>query len=257
MKRMQKQELNPKYTFGNFMVGESNSRAMIACYVAISESIMNFEAKPTKRKNPLFLCGNTGSGKTHLMQALAHQLLEIYDNVNVLYISCEQFVNELIDALRNRTVDEFREKYNNVDVLLVDDIQFIANKESTQKECLSIFDIMCANNKQMIFSASMPLKDIKGINEKLMSRFKQGVCVALGQPDYETRMAILKNKAKRDKLENIPEEIFTYIAEKVTDNIRILEGALNKVAAYFKIMNKKVTLEAAKECLRDLIDFGR
>ena len=254
MVRMQKQELNPRYTFDNYVIGESNSRAMTACYVAISESIMNFEAKPLKRKNPLFLCGNPGVGKTHLMQALAHQLPKINDSVNVLYVTSEQFVNELIDSLRNRAVDEFREKYTNVDVLLMDDIQFISHKEGTQQEFLRIFDILHTNNKQMIFSTCVPLKAIKGINDKLMSGFKEGVSVSMPEPDYETRMSILKQKAQRDDLMYIPDEILTYVADNITGNVRALEGALNKLAAYFKVLNKRVTLENAKECLADLIN---
>ncbi len=239
--------LNPKYTFDTFIVGDSNRHAHATCLaVADMPAQDNF--------NPLFLYGNSGLGKTHLMQSIAHYILQNNDQLNVLYVTSEKFTIEIIDAIKNHTTDEFRAKYRKVDVLLIDDVQFIQNKDSTQMEFFNTFNTLYNDHKQIILSSDRPPKEIKTLDERIISRFECGVPIDIHEPDYETRMAILKNKAEMDHLTGIPEEIFVYIAENVTKNIRELEGALNKISVYSKLMSEKVTLETAKESLKDIIN---
>ncbi len=239
--------LNPKYTFENFIVGDSNRHAHATCLaVADMPAQDNF--------NPLFLYGNSGLGKTHLMQSIAHYILQNDDKANVVFVTSEKFTNEIIDAIYNHTTNEFREKYRNVDVLLIDDVQFIEKKESTQMEFFNTFNTLYDNKKQIILSSDRPPKDIKNLDARIISRFASGLPIDIHEPDYETRMAILKNKAKRENLKDIPEDVYIYIAENVTNNIRELEGALNKISLYSKLMNEKVTLETAKDSLKDLIN---
>lgn len=239
--------LNPKYTFDTFIVGDSNRHAHATCLaVADLPAQDNF--------NPLFLYGNSGLGKTHLMQSIAHYILQKNDKTNVLYVPSETFTNEIIDAIRNHTTNEFREKYRKVDVLLIDDVQFIKDKDSTQMEFFNTFNTLYNDKKQIILSSDRPPKEIKTLDERIISRFECGVPIDIHEPDYETRMAILKNKAEMDHLTGIPEEVFVYIAENVTNNIRELEGALNKISVYSKLMSEKVTLETAKYSLKDIIN---
>ncbi|MDD6401291.1 MAG: chromosomal replication initiator protein DnaA [Lachnospiraceae bacterium] len=238
--------LNPKYTFETFIVGDGNKHAHATCLaVADLPAQDNF--------NPLFLYGNAGLGKTHLMQSIAHYILQKNDKANVLYVPSETFTNEIIDAIKNQTTNEFREKYRNVDVLLIDDVQFLIGKESTQNEFFNTFNALYNNKKQIILSSDKPPKEIKTLDARIRSRFECGVPIDIHEPDYETRMAILKNKAEIDRLSGIPDEIFTYIAENITNNVRELEGALNKIGIYSKLMNESVTLETAKEALKDII----
>lgn len=239
--------LNPKYTFDTFIVGDSNRHAHATCLaVADLPAQDNF--------NPLFLYGNSGLGKTHLMQSIAHYILQKNDKANVLYVPSETFTNEIIDAIRNNTTNKFREKYRKVDVLLIDDVQFIKDKDSTQMEFFNTFNTLYNDKKQIILSSDRPPKEIKTLDERIISRFECGVPIDIHEPDYETRMAILKNKAEMDHLVGIPDEVFVYIAENVTNNIRELEGALNKISVYSKLMNEKVTLETAKYSLKDIIN---
>ena len=239
--------LNPKYTFDTFIVGEGNRHAHATCLaVADLPGQDNF--------NPLFLYGNSGLGKTHLMQSIAHYILQKDDKTKVLYVPAETFTHEIIDAIKNHTTNEFREKYRNVDVLLIDDIQFIIKKESTQTEFFNTFNELYNNKKQIILSSDQPPKELQSLNERIRSRFECGIPIDIHEPDYETRMAILKTKAEMDHLNDIPEEVFQYIAENVTNNIRELEGALHKIGIFSKLMKEEVTLETAKESLKDLIN---
>ena len=202
--------LNPKYTFDTFIVGDSNRHAHATCLaVADLPAQDNF--------NPLFLYGNSGLGKTHLMQSIAHYILQKDDKTNVLYVPSETFTNEIIEAIRNHTTNEFREKYRKVDVLLIDDVQFIKDKDSTQMEFFNTFNTLYNDKKQIILSSDRPPKEIKTLDERIISRFECGVPIDIHEPDYETRMAILKNKAEMDHLTGIPDEVFVYIAENVTN----------------------------------------
>lgn len=239
--------LNPKYTFDTFIVGDGNRHAHATC-LAVAElpAQDNF--------NPLFLYGNAGLGKTHLMQSIAHYILQKNDKTNVLYVPSETFTNEIIDAIKNQTTNEFREKYRKVDVLLIDDVQFLIGKESTQNEFFNTFNALYNDNKQIILSSDKPPKEIKTLDERIRSRFECGVPIDIHEPDYETRMAILKNKAEMDQLTGIPDEVFKYIAENITNNVRELEGALNKIGIFSKLMNKEVTIEVAKDSLKDIIN---
>ena len=188
------------------------------------------------------------------MQSIAHYIIQKDSNANVLYVPSEQFTNEIIDAIKFQKTNEFREKYRKVDVLLIDDVQFIIGKESTQNEFFNTFNALYNNKKQIILSSDKPPKEIKTLDERIISRFEGGVPIDIHEPDYETRMAILKNKAEMDHLTGIPEEVFRYIAENITNNVRELEGALNKISIFSKLMNEKVTLERAKESLKDIIN---
>lgn len=238
--------LNPKYTFNTFIVGDGNRHAHATCLaVADLPGQDNF--------NPLFLYGNAGLGKTHLMQSIAHYILKKNSNASVLYVSSETFTNEIIDAIKNHTTNEFREKYRKVDVLLIDDVQFLIKKESTQTEFFNTFNELYNNNKQIVLSSDRPPKELKSLDERIRSRFECGVPIDIHEPDYETRMAILRNKAEIDKITGIPDEVFQYIAENITNNIRDLEGALNKISIYSKLLKKEVTLQTAQESLKDII----
>lgn len=239
--------LNPKYTFETFIVGDGNKHAHATCLaVADMPAQDNF--------NPLFLYGNSGLGKTHLMQAIAHYILQKDENINVLYVPSEVFTNEIIEAIRNHTTSDFREKYRKVDVLLLDDVQFLIGKESTQNEFFHTFNSLYNDKKQIILSSDKPPKEIKTLDQRIISRFECGVPIDIHEPDYETRMAILRNKAEMDHLKGIPDEVFSYIAENITTNVRELEGALNKIGVFSKLMNESVTLETAKESLKDIIN---
>lgn len=239
--------LNPRYTFDTFIVGDGNKHAHATCLaVADLPAQDNF--------NPLFLYGNAGLGKTHLMQSIAHYILKKNDKANVLYVPSEMFTNEIIDAIKNGTTKEFREKYRNVDVLLIDDVQFLIGKESTQNEFFNTFNALYNDKKQIILSSDKPPKEIKTLDARIRSRFECGVPIDIHEPDYETRMAILKNKAEMDHLTGIPDEVFKYIAENITTNVRELEGALNKIGIFSKLMNEEVTLDIAKDSLKDIIN---
>ncbi len=244
---LSRSNLNPKYTFETFIVGDGNKHAHATCL-----AVADMPGQDTF--NPLFLYGNAGLGKTHLMQSIAHYILQKNENTNVLYVPSETFTNEIIEAIRNHTTNEFREKYRKVDVLLIDDVQFIIKKESTQTEFFNTFNELYNDKKQIILSSDRPPKELKSLDERIRSRFECGVPIDIHEPDYETRMAILRNKAETYHLTGIPDEVFKYIAENITNNIRELEGALNKIAVFSKLMNEEVTLERAKESLKDIIN---
>ncbi len=238
--------LNPRYTFDTFVVGANNNLAHAAS-LAVAES-------PAEIYNPLFIYGGVGLGKTHLMHSIAHYILEQNANSKVMYVTSEKFTNELIESIRNvnTTPTEFREKYRNIDVLLIDDIQFIIGKESTQEEFFHTFNTLHESKKQIIISSDKPPKDILTLEERLRSRFEWGLTVDIQPPDYETRMAILKKKEELDGLQ-IDNEVMKYIATYVKSNIRELEGALTKIVALSRLKKQEVNVTLAEEALKDLI----
>ena len=244
---IQNANLNPRYTFESFVVGKNNNLAHAAS-LAVAES-------PGEIYNPLFIYGGVGLGKTHLMHSVAHFILKNNSNANILSVTSEKFTNELIDAIRNKnnfSTTEFREKYRNNDVLLIDDIQFIIGKESTQEEFFHTFNALYEAKKQIIISSDRPPREIETLEDRLRSRFEWGLTVDIQQPDYETRMAILR---KKEELEgyNIDNEVIKYIASNVKSNIRELEGALTKIVALSKLNNREINIELAEEALKDLI----
>jgi len=252
----EKAGLNPKYTFDTFVVGGNNNFAH-AVSLAVAES-------PGEVYNPLFLYGGVGLGKTHLMHSIAHYILCNDPQKKVLYVTSETFTNELIEALRNRKITEnessmtyFREKYRNNDVLLIDDIQFIIGKESTQEEFFHTFNHLHTSGKQIIISSDKPPKDIETLEARLRTRFEWGLIADISAPDYETRMAILQKKIEIDRLQkyNIPQEVLDYIAQNIKSNIRELEGALNKLIALYKLNNNEdsIDITLASEALKDMI----
>ncbi len=238
--------LNPKYTFENFIVGEGNRHAYATCAAVADYPCQdNF--------NPLFLYGGSGLGKTHLIQSIAHYILQHDPKMNVLYVTSEMFTNDIIEAIHKNKTDEFRAKYRQVDVLIIDDIQEIIGREATQQEFFNTFNYLYEAKKQIIISSDRPPKEIKSLEERLRSRFEWGVPIDIHAPDYETSMAILRNKAELNNLRNIPEEVLKYIAENIVSNVRELEGALNKISVYATLSNDKITEELAKEVLKDLV----
>ncbi len=236
--------LNPKYTFDNFVVGNSNMLAHSAS-LAVAEA-------PGEMYNPLFIYGDVGLGKTHLMQSIGHFVLKQDPQAKVLYVTCEKFMTELIDAIRRKTTSEFREKYRYIDVLLIDDIQFISKKEQTQEEFFHSFSALYEANKQIVIASDRPPKDIDNLDDRLRSRFSSGLVVDIGLPDYETRVAILHKKEETEGY-NINNEVIGYIATNIKSNIRELEGALNKVVATSRLMRVPITLEMAENALQDII----
>ena len=239
--------LNPNYTFDTFVVG-NNNRLAHAASLAVAES-------PGEVYNPLFLYGGVGLGKTHLMHSIAHFIQANRPDAKILYVSSESFTNELIDAIRNgnnTAMTKFREKYRNIDVLLIDDIQFIIGKESTQEEFFHTFNELYLADKQIVISSDKPPKDMETLEERIRSRFECGLTADIGSPDYETRMAILRRKTETDNFE-LDDDILSYIANNIKSNIRELEGAINKVMAFAKLEKKEVTLELAEQALKDII----
>ena len=236
--------LNPKYTFDTFVIGNNNKFAHAAA-LAVAES-------PGQVYNPLFIYGGVGLGKTHLMHSVAHYFLENNPDAKVMYITSEKFTTELIHAIRNQTAIEFREKYRNNDILLIDDIQFISGKESTQEEFFHTFNALYEAKKQIIISSDRPPKEIKTLEDRLCSRFEWGVIADIQNPDYETRIAILNKKAEDDGL-FIDPAILEYIAVNVKSNIRELEGSLNKLIALSKLKKQPITMTLATEAIHDYV----
>ena len=236
--------LNPKYTFDSFVIGNSN-RFAHAASLAVAEA-------PAKAYNPLFIYGGVGLGKTHLMHAIGHYILQNNPNAKVVYVSSEKFTNELINSIKDDKNEEFRNKYRNVDILLIDDVQFIAGKERTQEEFFHTFNALHDANKQIILSSDRPPKEIPTLEDRLRSRFEWGLIADIQIPDFETRMAILKKKAEVEKL-NVANEVMIYIATKIKSNIRELEGALIRIVAYSSLTNREITVDLASEALKDII----
>ena len=240
--------LNPRYTFDTFVVGATNKMAH-AVSVAVAES-------PGLTYNPLFLYGGAGLGKTHLMHSIAHHIIQQQPHLRVLYVTSEKFTNELIDSLKFDKNIEFRDKYRNIDVLLIDDIQFIIGKESTQEEFFHTFNELHEAKKQIVISSDKHPKEIATLEERLRSRFEWGITVDIQPPDYETKMAILNRRAELDHLD-IADDVMQFVANNINSNIRELEGALNKICVFAKLENRPVTLHLAEQALKDTIDNRR
>jgi chromosomal replication initiator protein len=239
-----KNGLNPNYVFSTFVVGKSNRLPHAAC-LAVAES-------PGVAYNPLFIWGKVGLGKTHLMHAIGHHIENNQSNTKVLYVSSEKFTNDFITAIRNNTNDQFRARYRELDVLMIDDIQFIGDKEGTQEEFFHTFNSLHNSKKQVIISSDRPPKDIQGVEDRLVSRFEWGLVTDIQPPDLETRVAILQKKAEL-KNYNVPADILLFIAQNVPSNIRELEGTLNRVVACSEFNEEPITMENVTLWLKDMI----
>ena len=235
--------LNSKYTFDTFVVGNNNKFAQAAA--------MGVAENPGSKYNPFFIFGGVGLGKTHLMQAIGNEVLRNNPNASVLYISSENFTNQLINALKDQSMEKFREKYRNIDVLLIDDIQFIAGKKSTQEEFFNTFNALYNSQKQIILSSDRPPREIDLLDDRLRSRFDWGVTADIQSPDYETRLAILRKKVQLESI-IIDDEILSLIATKVDSNIRELEGIINKLIARASLTETPITIEMAQKAIDDI-----
>ncbi len=238
-------QLNAKYTMSAFVVGPPNSFAHAAA-LAVSEA-------PAKAYNPLFIYGGTGLGKTHLMQAIGHSVLEKNRVRNVCYVTCETLLNEYIDALQKRSITEFRKRYRTVDLLLIDDIHFLSGKERIQEEFFHTFNSLFDAHKQIIMTSDRPASEISGLEQRLVSRFEWGLVTELERPDFETRMAILRFKQREMQL-SVDESVLTFIAKNVRSNVRRLEGALVRAVSFMSLTQQPLTMEALKRLLRDTIE---
>ena len=236
--------LNPRYTFDTFVIGDNNRMAHAAS-IAVAEA-------PAEAYNPLFLYGGAGLGKTHLMHSIAHYIIEHNSSLNVLYVTSEDFTNEVINSIQHKKQEELRSKYRNIDVLLVDDIQFVIGKESTQQEFFHTFNALYQDRKQIVISSDRPPKEMETLSERLRTRFEMGLPVDIQIPTYETKMAILNKKAELGGYD-IPYEVKDYVATHIKSSIRELEGALTKLSAFAKLSSNPITVEFAEEALKDLI----
>ena len=243
-KNQKETNLNAKYTFANFVVGPFNELAHAASW-AVSQS-------PGKVYNPLFVYGRVGLGKTHLLQAVGNEILANFSQKKVQYTPSERFTSGVVSAIRKHSIDSFKAKYRNIDILILDDVQFLSGKEKTQEEFFHIFNHLYENNKQIVLSSDRPPKAISALAERLRSRFEGGMIADISYPDYETRLAILKNKCQ-EKATELPEDILDYIASNIEKNIRELEGALVRLLAYQKLNNQLVDLETAEKLLQKLV----
>jgi chromosomal replication initiator protein len=238
-------KLNPRFTFDEFVIGPSNHFAYAASR-AIADA-------PGKIHNPFFVYGKSGLGKTHLMQSIAHSVFKRDPGAKITYLSSERFMNELITAIQTKKTDAFREKYRGVDVLIIDDVHFIAGKEATQQEFFHTFNVLYDNHKQIIMSSDRPPKEISNLEERLVSRFCWGLIADIQPPDFETRVAILKKKIEKE-LVKIPQDVLEFIAQTITSNIRELEGALVRVMAFALIENKLVDIATTRNVLKDMVN---
>jgi len=237
--------LNPRYTFDTFIVGSSNQFAHAACG-AVAEA-------PSRSYNPLFIYGGVGLGKTHLMHAVGHYVLQHDQDFKLTYISSERFMNEMINAVRYDRILDFRERYRSVDVLLVDDIQFLAGKEGTQTEFFHTFNSLYDSQKQIVLSSDCPPREIPALEDRLRSRFEWGLIADIQSPDLETKVAILKKKAETEAVP-LPDNVAMYIASKIKSNIRELEGSLIRLIAYASLTGQEITLSLAQEVLKNVLD---
>lgn len=244
-KREQPNMLNPKYTFETFVVGATNRFAHAAA-LAVAEA-------PAKSYNPLFIYGGVGLGKTHLMHAIAHYVQQYHPEKNVIYLSSEKFTNEFINSIMENKAEVFRNKYRNVDILLIDDIQFLAGKEQTQEEFFHTFNTLHEENKQIIITSDRQPKEIPTLEERLRSRFEWGLITDISPPDLETRIAILSKKARAEGLDDISNDVMHYIANQIDTNIRELEGALIRVIAYASLTNSDIDVQLAADALKSIM----
>jgi chromosomal replication initiator protein len=237
-------QLSARYTFQNFVIGKSNELAAAAAQAAA--------AAPGKVYNPLFIYGETGLGKTHLMQAVAHEILLRAPTTRICFVGTEQFTNELVAAIQSRTTHAFRRRYRETDLLLVDDVHFLKRTEATQEEFFHTFNALYEAGRQIILTSDRPPSEIPGLEARLVSRFQWGMVADIEQPDLEHRIAILQNKARLDHLElTIPDEVIQFIAEHVRSSVRELEGSIIRLLAYASLKHREVTIELARDALRD------
>lgn len=242
-------QLSERYTFDHFVIGKSNELAAAAAH-AVAQA-------PGKVYNPLFLYGDTGLGKTHLMQAVAHDVLARHPETRITFIGTEQFTNEMIGSIQNRTTQEFRRRYRETDLLLVDDVHFLKGKEATQEEFFHTFNALYEAGRQIILTSDRPPSEIPGLEARLVSRFQWGMVADIELPDLEHRIAILRNKAVLDHLEmTIPEDVIRFIAEHVRSSVRELEGSIIKLLAYASLKHREITVDVAREALRDKLRPG-
>jgi len=238
-------QLNPKYTFDGFVIGAGNQFAHAAAR-AVAE-------RPSKAYNPLFLYGGVGMGKTHLMQAIGHEVKKHEASMSICYVSTEKFTNEMINALRYNKMTSFREKYRTMDVLLIDDIQFLIHKERTQEEFFHTFNALHENLRQIVIASDRPPKELAEIEDRLRSRFEWGLIADIQPPDLETKVAILQKKAESERF-HLPTDVALYIASNIRSNVRELEGALIRLTAYFSLTGGELSLQTAQEVLKNMID---
>lgn len=240
-------DFNFDYTFENFIVGSTNKFAHAAC-VAVANN-------PATNYNPLFIYGNSGLGKTHLMYAIINRMKQTNPNIKIIYTKGEDFTNQMIACLTSKTMEDFRDKYRKCDVLLIDDIQFIAGKISTQEEFFHTFNALFEEKKQIILTSDRPPRDIKTLEDRLKSRFEWGLLADIEPPDLELRIAIIKKKAEQVNV-TIPDEVLTFLGENLRSNIRQIEGAIKKLGALTFLSGKTITMELARECIAELLDGG-
>ncbi|HYL13465.1 MAG TPA: chromosomal replication initiator protein DnaA [Terriglobales bacterium] len=238
-------QLNPRYTFDAFVIGNGNQFAHAACQ-AVAE-------RPSKAYNPLFLYGGVGMGKTHLMQAIGHEIRRRLQQASICYASSEKFTNEMINSLRYDKMTSFRDKFRNVDVLLIDDIQFLAQKERTQEEFFHTFNALHESMKQIVIASDRPPKELAEIEDRLRSRFEWGLIADIQPPDLETKVAILQKKAEQEKV-TLPTDVALYIATNIRSNVRELEGALIRLVAHSSLIGTSITLPYAQQVLKNFID---
>jgi chromosomal replication initiator protein len=241
---LERPHFNPRYVFESFVVGNSNQFAHAAA-LAVAE-------RPSQSYNPLFLYGGVGLGKTHLLHAIGHRIARVHPHLRVAYLAAEQFVNELITSIRFDRMQAFRERYRDIDLLLVDDVQFLANKERTQEEFFHTFNTLYTSQKQIILSSDAPPRDIPSLEERLRSRFEWGLIADIQPPDLETKVAILRRKAEGEH-EELPDDVAIFIARHVKSNVRELEGLLNRVMAFASLTGRPLSIELAKETLKDIL----